>query len=61
MEQVLGKMRDIIREGGNIVVLATHDEEELDISDKVYIMKQGILCESSKWLRGEELIKEIMT
>ena len=46
---------------GNIVVLATHDEEELDISDKVYIMKQGILCESSKWLRGEELIKEIMT
>lgn len=22
---------------GNIVVLATHDEEELDISDKVYI------------------------
>lgn len=46
---------------GNIVVLATHDEEELDISDKVYIMKQGILYESSKWLRGEELIKEIMT
>ena len=27
----------------------------------MYIMKQGILCESSKWLRGEELIKEIMT
>ena len=31
MEQVLGKMRDIIREGGNIVVLALHMTWDLTV------------------------------
>lgn len=36
---------------GRTVLLATHDEDELDICSKIYVMSQGVLKETSKELR----------
>lgn len=42
------------------VLIATHDEDELDICDKIYVVSGGILRETSKELRGDRLLEEIV-
>lgn len=39
------------------VVIATHEDGELALCDKLYVMKEGILTEVDNQLRGEELTK----
>ena len=39
------------------VVITTHEESELDLCDKIYVMKNGILSQVDKHLRGESLVR----
>jgi ABC-2 type transport system ATP-binding protein len=48
------------RNKGGTVLIATHDEEELDICDKMYTMKNGTLKEMDTKLRGDRLLEEII-
>lgn len=41
---------------GGIVIIATHDEMELEICNKMLMMKNGVLEEIPNTLRGKELI-----
>lgn len=45
---------------GGTVIIVTHDEEELDMCDTIYLVSDGILKEADKGLRGEELLKSSM-
>lgn len=45
---------------GRTVLIATHDEDELDICDKIYVVRQGELLQTAKELRGDRLLEEIM-
>jgi len=45
---------------GRTVLLATHDEDELDICGKIYVMNHGVLKEASKELRGDRLLEEMI-
>ena len=49
-------LSDYVKRGG-IVLLATHDEEELSICDELYVLVDGLLHKESNTLRGEELLK----
>lgn len=42
---------------GGTVVIVTHDNEELDMCDALYVVSEGRLIETDKSLRGEELLK----
>lgn len=42
------------------VLIATHDEDELDICDKIYVVSGGVLRETSRELRGDKLLEEIV-
>ena len=44
---------------GGAVIIATHDEMELDICTKLYVINSGNCKEIPASLRGKELIKEI--
>jgi ABC-2 type transport system ATP-binding protein len=48
------------RKKGGTVLIATHDEDELDICDKVYVVKDGVLKETDTKLRGDRLLEEIV-
>lgn len=39
------------------VVITTHEESELSLCDKIYVMKNGILSRIDKHLRGEALVR----
>lgn len=39
------------------VVIATHEESELEMCDKIYVMKNGRLEQADRRLRGTELVK----
>lgn len=41
---------------GGTVIIATHDEMELEICNKMLMLKSGVLSEISSTLRGKELI-----
>ena len=45
---------------GGTVLIVTHDEDELDICDKVYIVKDGMLRETDRKFRGDKLLEEII-
>ena len=47
------------RQMGGTVLLATHDEIDLDLCDRVYALNRGAGKEINRALRGEELLKEI--
>ncbi len=47
-----------MKEGGT-VILTTHDEEELSICSRMYVMGDGILHEVPNTLRGQELLDAI--
>jgi len=44
---------------GGTILIATHEESDLEICDKVYALHDGQSREINRLLRGEELIKEI--
>ena len=48
------------KESGGGICIATHDEEELDLCDKIYVLKNKSLHEIDKNIRGNLLINEIM-
>lgn len=39
------------------VVITTHEESELSLCDKIYVMKNGILGQADNQLRGADLVK----
>lgn len=43
-----------------IILITTHDEQELDLCDRILIMRQGILHEEDPSLRGDALLKAIV-
>lgn len=44
---------------GGTVIIATHEESDLDICDKIYALSKGESREIDKCLRGDDLLKEI--
>lgn len=44
---------------GGTILLATHDEIDLDLCDRVYALNRGVSKEIDRALRGEELLNEI--
>lgn len=42
---------------GGTVIIVTHDNEELDMCDALYVVSEGRLIETDRSLRGEELLK----
>lgn len=42
------------------IVLSTHEEAELDLCRRLYVLKQGKLCEVAPELRGGELMKAMI-
>lgn len=57
------EIRDYLRmylQKGGTVLIVTHDEDELDICDKVYIVKDGVLRETDRKFRGDKLLEEII-
>ncbi len=48
-----------LRESGTTLLISTHDEEDLDICDIAFLLKDGIISSISPALRGEELLKLI--
>ena len=44
---------------GGTILIATHEESDLEICDKVYALHDGKSREINRFLRGEELIKEL--
>lgn len=49
----------LYRQMGGTILLATHDEPDLDLCDRVYALSGGVSREISKTLRGEALLKQI--
>ncbi len=48
-------------EAGGTLLLATHDEEDLDIIDHIFLLQQGKLIPADPTLRGKELLHAIGT
>lgn len=44
-----------------IVLITTHDEDELDLCDHILVMRDGVLREVDTSLRGDRLLKELKT
>lgn len=49
------------KELGGTIIIATHEESDLELCDKVYALCGGKSREIDRLLRGEKLVKEIMT
>lgn len=48
------------KEQGGTILLATHEESDLELCDKVYALHNGKIKEIDRTLRGEALINEII-
>lgn len=48
------------RKQGGTVILVTHDEDDLNLCDKLYVLKDGKLKEAEVTLRGDALLKEML-
>lgn len=46
------------KKAGGTILLATHEESELDICDKIYALFDGVSREIDRMLRGEALVSE---
>lgn len=55
IRQYLGMYRQM----GGTILLATHDEIDLDLCDRVFALNRGVSKEIDRALRGEELLKQI--
>ena len=45
---------------GGTVLIATHDESDLEICDRVYALRQGCMEEIDRTLRGKALVESIL-
>lgn len=45
-------------EAGNNVIITTHEDTELELCNKLYVLKDGILTSVDKNLRGKELVEK---
>ena len=52
------KYLEAYKSAGGTILLATHEESELDICEKVYALSGGISREIDRKLRGEALVSE---
>ncbi|MBQ7670420.1 MAG: ABC transporter ATP-binding protein [Clostridia bacterium] len=48
------------REAGGITIIATHDVKELDLCDKIYVLKDGVLTAHDPG-EGESRLEEMLT
>lgn len=53
------KYLSIYKQMGGTVLLATHDEIDLDLCDRVFALNQGMSKEIDRSLRGEDLLNQI--
>lgn len=53
------KYLGMYKQMGGTVLLATHDEIDLDLCDRVFALNRGMSKEIDRTLRGEELLSEI--
>ncbi|MDE6911075.1 MAG: ABC transporter ATP-binding protein [Lachnospiraceae bacterium] len=44
---------------GGTILLATHDEIDLDLCDRIFVLNGGMSRETDRALRGEQLIKQM--
>ena len=42
------------------IIIATHDEEELSLCDRVLVLKNGTLNEISPTMRGSDLVNKLL-
>ncbi len=47
------------KELGGTILLATHDEIDLDLCDRIFVLNRGMSRETDRALRGELLIKQM--
>lgn len=47
------------KEQGGTIILATHDESDLELCDRVYALTKGVSREIDRTLRGEQLVNKI--
>lgn len=55
-EDIRTYLRAYLEQGGTIVI-TTHEESELDLCDKIYVMKNGYLGQADNHLRGGALVR----
>lgn len=55
-EDIRGYLQIYLQRKGTVVI-TTHEESELELCDKLYVMKDGILQQIDRTLRGADLVK----
>lgn len=55
IREYLGRYKKL----GGTIILATHDEADLDMCDRVFVLDMGMSMEIDRTLRGEELLKKM--
>lgn len=53
------KYLEFYKKQGGIIVIATHEESDLDLCDKIYVLNEGRSREIERTVRGEALIEMI--
>lgn len=48
------------KESGGTIILATHEESDLDICDKIYVLTDGRSREIDRTLRGDALMRQLL-
>ena len=56
--EMRGYLEDYLDRKGTVLI-ASHEESELDLCDRLYVMKKGRLHEVDPNMRGEDLIREM--
>ena len=55
-EDIRRYLQTYLKQGGTVVI-TTHEESELALCDKIYVMKNGVLSQTDRCLRGEALVR----
>lgn len=55
-EDIRGYLRAYLEREGTVVI-ATHEESELELCGRIYVMKDGVLRQADRGLRSGELVK----
>ncbi len=50
---------DIYKQMGGTILIATHDEADLELCDRIFALKEGMSTELDRSLRGEALLRAI--
>lgn len=56
-EDIKEYLREYISAGNNVII-TTHEDSELELCNKLYVLKDGVLTSVDKNLRGKELVKK---